>query len=76
MAQSLQEGRLLLILSWLRLAFIPLLVLCNVHPRSHTSTLFYSDNVFILLMGIFAVSNGLLFTAASISATRKVEDDL
>lgn len=70
------EGRLLLILSWLRLAFIPLLVLCNVHPRSHTSTLFYSDSVFILLMGIFAVSNGLLFTAASISATRKVEDDL
>ncbi|VDM44313.1 unnamed protein product [Toxocara canis] len=70
------EGRLLLMLSLSRFALVPLLLLCNVYPRSHSETLFHNDAIFILLMALFALSNGLFFTSASVSATRKVDEDL
>lgn len=43
-----------------RLVFIPLFMLCNVHPRAHLPVVFYHDCFFILFMILFAFSNGYL----------------
>ncbi|VDK19150.1 unnamed protein product [Anisakis simplex] len=71
-----QKGRALLLLSLLRFLLLPLIFFCNVHPRFHSTTLFHSDTIFVILISLLAVSNGLLFTSANVSATRKVDEDL
>uniref|UniRef100_A0A3Q4I4W3 Solute carrier family 29 member 1b n=1 Tax=Neolamprologus brichardi TaxID=32507 RepID=A0A3Q4I4W3_NEOBR len=43
-----------------RLVFIPLFMLCNVHPRAHLPVVFHHDCFFILFMILFAFSNGYL----------------
>jgi len=53
-----------LLFSLLRLAFVPLFVLCNASPlnRHMTKVVFDSDAAFLLLMCIFSVSGGYLGT--------------
>lgn len=43
-----------------RLVFIPLFMLCNVHPRAYLPVVFHHDCFFILFMILFAFSNGYL----------------
>lgn len=43
-----------------RLAFIPLFMLCNIHPRSNLPVYFAHDGWFIAFMALFAFSNGYL----------------
>ncbi|VDK38106.1 unnamed protein product [Gongylonema pulchrum] len=60
----------LLTLSLLRLLLIPIFFFCNINPRYHSATFFHSDKAFIATMILFSISNGFLFTATTISATR------
>lgn len=69
-------GRTLFLCSLLRMLFVPLFFFCNIEPRLHSSSLFVSDGFFIIMMGIFAVSNGFLFTNSTVSATRKANTNL
>ncbi|TMS23054.1 Equilibrative nucleoside transporter 1 [Larimichthys crocea] len=56
-----QKDSLLLPVSILcRLVFIPLFMLCNVHPRLHLPVFFHHDGWFIFFMVLFAFSNGYL----------------
>ncbi|KAK6105101.1 Nucleoside transporter family protein [Brugia pahangi] len=66
----------LIMLSFLRLLAIPVLFFCNINPRYHSVTLFRSDEVFISTMLLFSISNGFLFTTATINATSKVHAEL
>lgn len=43
-----------------RLAFVPLLLLCNVQPRRNLPVVFEHDSWFIIFMAAFAFSNGYL----------------
>lgn len=43
-----------------RLAFVPLLLLCNVQPRRNLPVVFDHDSWFIIFMAGFAFSNGYL----------------
>ncbi|GLV40017.1 Equilibrative nucleoside transporter 1 [Carabus blaptoides fortunei] len=68
-----QKGRLLLALNFIRLAFIPLLLLCNAQPRHHLPVLIRNDIYYVLLMCLFSLSNGYLANIAVICAPRAVE---
>ncbi|KAH6926363.1 hypothetical protein HPB50_017543 [Hyalomma asiaticum] len=60
---------------WLTLArtvFIPLFMLCNAHPRHYLPVLLNSDVAFVVLMTVFAFSNGYLLSAAMMQSSRKV----
>ncbi|XP_028839326.1 equilibrative nucleoside transporter 2 [Denticeps clupeoides] len=41
-----------------RVVFIPLLMLCNIEPRIHLSTVFHHDALFVIIMSAFAFTNG------------------
>ncbi|XP_020512521.2 equilibrative nucleoside transporter 1 isoform X2 [Labrus bergylta] len=43
-----------------RLVFVPLFMLCNVHPRFNLPVFFHHDAWFIVFMVLFAFSNGYL----------------
>ncbi|XP_014267012.1 equilibrative nucleoside transporter 1 isoform X1 [Maylandia zebra] len=55
-----------------RLVFIPLFMLCNVHPRAHLPVVFYHDCFFILFMILFAFSNGYLASLCMCYGPRNV----
>nr|XP_023011796.1 equilibrative nucleoside transporter 3-like [Leptinotarsa decemlineata] len=55
----------LVILSCARFIFIPLLMLCNAQPR-HLAVVFDRDYQYILILFLFAVSNGYLANIATI----------
>jgi hypothetical protein len=48
------------LLSILRVVFIPLLLLCNAQPRHHLPVVMNSDLYYILIIVLFALSNGYL----------------
>jgi len=54
------------LLSVLRIAFIPLLLLCNAQPRHHLPVLMKSDLYYILIIVFFGLSNGYLANIALI----------
>ncbi|KAM9857043.1 equilibrative nucleoside transporter 1-like [Aulostomus maculatus] len=55
-----------------RLVFVPLFMLCNVHPRLHLPVFFQHDGWFIGLMVMFAFSNGYLASLCMCYGPRKV----
>ncbi|XP_068177979.1 equilibrative nucleoside transporter 1-like isoform X2 [Antennarius striatus] len=55
-----KESVLLPVFVGCRLVFIPLFMLCNVHPRVHLPVLMDHDGWFIAIMVVFAFSNGYL----------------
>ncbi|XP_063333250.1 equilibrative nucleoside transporter 1-like isoform X2 [Pelmatolapia mariae] len=55
-----------------RLVFIPLFMLCNVHPRAHLPVVFHHDCFFILFMILFAFSNGYLASLCMCYGPRNV----
>ncbi|VDK85960.1 unnamed protein product [Onchocerca ochengi] len=70
------SGKVLITLSFLRLLAVPVFFFCNINPRYHSVTLFRSDEIFILTMVLFSISNGFLFTTTTINATRRVRAEL
>lgn len=66
------QTKLMLVLSFLRIVFIPLIMFCNVKPRYNTELIFDNDLyplVFILLLGS---SNGYLSTLCVMYGPKKV----
>ncbi|XP_068606843.1 equilibrative nucleoside transporter 1-like [Brachionichthys hirsutus] len=55
-----KESLLLPVFVGCRLVFIPLFMLCNVHPRVHLPVFIDHDGWFIVIMVAFAFSNGYL----------------
>lgn len=65
---------LLLFIALLRGAWIPLFMLCNAQPRDSLPVYFDSDVVYILLMVVFAVSNGYLANMGLMCAPKQVRE--
>ncbi|KAI5643365.1 nucleoside transporter domain-containing protein [Phthorimaea operculella] len=59
--------------SILRIVFIPMLMLCNAQPRSHLPVWFLWDYEFIVIIILFAFSNGYLTNIVMINSTRVVD---
>merc|ERR1712004_846180 len=53
---------IILIISLLRIAFIPLFLLCNAAPHSRNITDVYipSDTAYLIFMVVFSISNGYI----------------
>lgn len=65
---------LLLFIALLRGAWIPLFMLCNAQPRDSLPVYFDSDVVYILLMVVFAISNGYLANMGLMCAPKQVRE--
>lgn len=67
-----QDSKLLPLMIVLRLVFIPLFMLCNVHPRFYMPVFFEHDAWYIIFMIIFAFSNGYLASLCMCFGPKKV----
>ena len=67
-----ENPNVMLALSFSRIAFIPLFLLCNVQPRHHIPVLFDSDIAPMLIMVVFAFTNGYFGTLCMIYGPRYV----
>ncbi|XP_020849547.1 equilibrative nucleoside transporter 1 isoform X1 [Phascolarctos cinereus] len=56
-----------------RIVFVPLLMLCNVHPRKNLPVIFHHDAWFIVFMIFFAFSNGYLASLCMCFGPKKVK---
>ncbi|KDR21110.1 equilibrative nucleoside transporter 1 [Zootermopsis nevadensis] len=61
------------LLSILRVVFIPLLLLCNAQPRHHLPVLMNSDLHYIVIIVLFALSNGYLANITLICVPKVVD---
>ncbi|GLH05598.1 Equilibrative nucleoside transporter 3 [Gryllus bimaculatus] len=61
------------LLAALRVVFVPLLLLCNAHPRHHLPVLINSDVYYIIIIVLFALSNGYLANLTLICVPRVVD---
>jgi len=70
--------RLVLLFSLLRLAFLPIFLLCNAAPlrREMTPIVFYSDGLYIAFMFMFSASNGYLTNICMVAAPQSVPPHL
>ncbi|KAG6445643.1 equilibrative nucleoside transporter 3 [Manduca sexta] len=59
--------------SILRVVGVPMLMLCNAQPRRHLPVVFLWDWEYIIIMIIFAFTNGYLTNIVMINATRVVD---
>ena len=76
---SSRTGSLLtFLLSLARLAFIPLLLFCNISPanRHLTQVAFQSDAVFITLNILFSLSNGYIVNICMMSGRLAILNNL
>ena len=66
------------LLSLARLAFIPLLLFCNISPanRHLTKVAFQSDAVFIILNILFSLSNGYIVNICMMSGRLAIIDNI
>ncbi|KAJ1147888.1 hypothetical protein NDU88_000729 [Pleurodeles waltl] len=67
-----KDSKLLPLMVALRLVFIPLFMLCNVHPRFYMPVFFEHDAWYITFMIIFAFSNGYLASLCMCFGPKKV----
>lgn len=57
-------------MSLLRIVFVPALLVCNARPRHTFPVMIHADYIFIILMGLFAFTNGYLANIALIWAPK------
>lgn len=57
-------------LSLIRVIFVPILMMCNAHPRHYLPILIEEDYIYILIITIFALSNGYIANIALIYAPK------
>ncbi|XP_050442869.1 equilibrative nucleoside transporter 1 [Adelges cooleyi] len=62
-----------LVLSVVRTVFIPLLLLCNAHPRQHTQVLVRNDHVYAVIMSLFGFTNGVISSVTMCSIPNLVD---
>ncbi|KAM4730288.1 equilibrative nucleoside transporter 1-like isoform 1-T2 [Anableps anableps] len=60
------------VLCGVRVIFIPLFMLCNVHPRSYLPVVFAHDAWYIIFMILFSFSNGYLASLCMCFGPKKV----
>ena len=53
-------GLICLIITSLRISFIPLLMFCNIQPRTHTHAYFKTDSAFLTIHALFSLSSGYM----------------
>ncbi|XP_028828145.1 equilibrative nucleoside transporter 1-like isoform X2 [Denticeps clupeoides] len=68
-----QDSKLLPALVLIRVAFVPFFMMCNVQPRHSMPVIFHHDACFILLMIVFAFSNGYLTSLCMCYGPKKVD---
>lgn len=68
-----KESRLFPALVVSRVVFIPLLMLCNVQPRSFLPVYFSNDGIFAAIMAVFSVSSGYFVCLSMSYAPQLVE---
>ncbi|XP_036173721.1 equilibrative nucleoside transporter 1 [Myotis myotis] len=56
-----------------RLVFVPLLLLCNVHPRKYLAVIFKHDAWYTIFIAAFAFSNGYLASLCMCFGPKKVQ---
>ena len=73
-----KKGKLIvLMLSFLRVIFIPLYIFCNASPENRSlPVIFSSDADFILITTVFALSNGYLGNLCMLHGPKTVEDSV
>lgn len=64
-----------LLLTLLRVVFVPLLMLCNAHPRKHLPIIFDSDVQFIVLIVFFGLTGGYLCTIILTQGPKQVPEE-
>lgn len=62
------QPNLIALLTILRLGFIPAFLLCNITQKHPLPVLIHSDEIFILLMTLFSISNGYIANISLIYA--------
>lgn len=62
------QPNLIAILSILRMGFIPAFLLCNITQKHPLPVLIHSDEIFIILMVLFSISNGYIANISLIYA--------
>ena len=67
-------SKLALALSLVRVAFVPLMLFCNLAPtvRRHIPVYFDSDTAYIVIMFLLSMSNGYLTSIVMVNAPKKV----
>lgn len=70
--QPRNKPYLVAFMSVVRIAFVPAIIVCNAKPRHIFPTLIHADYLFVILMGLFAFSNGYLANIALIWAPKYV----
>lgn len=68
------KPRLVALLSVLRVGFVPAFLLCNITQHHPLPILIHSDEVFIVMMALFAISNGYIANISLIYAPSVVEE--
>uniref|UniRef100_A0A6B2E9I1 Putative equilibrative nucleoside transporter n=1 Tax=Phlebotomus kandelakii TaxID=1109342 RepID=A0A6B2E9I1_9DIPT len=68
----LNRPRLVAFLTFIRVGFIPIFLMCNSQPRDNLPVIVHSDITFILLMCVFALTNGYLANIALLCAPKIV----
>lgn len=66
--------KLVAILSILRIGFVPAFLLCNITQKHPLPILIHSDEVLILLMTLFSISNGYIANISLIYAPSVVQE--
>ncbi|KAL0267077.1 UNVERIFIED_CONTAM: hypothetical protein PYX00_009441 [Menopon gallinae] len=66
---------LILGFSFVRIVFIPLILLCNAQPRHLLPVILDNDSYYIALTCLFAFSNGYLMNITMINVPRDVEEE-
>ncbi|KAG5676007.1 hypothetical protein PVAND_005862 [Polypedilum vanderplanki] len=66
--------KIVMLLTVLRIGFVPALLLCNITQKHPLPVLFHSDEIFIALMACFAFTNGYIANISCIYAPTVVEE--
>lgn len=67
--------RTILTLCVARVVFVPLLLLCNAHPRNQLPVVFSTDAWFVAFVALFALSNGYLTTLTLTYASKSASTE-
>lgn len=68
-----RDSRLFPVLVVCRVVFVPLLMLCNVLPRSHLPVYFHHDAAFAVIMALFSLTSGYFVCLSMSYAPQMVE---
>ncbi|XP_060063704.1 equilibrative nucleoside transporter 3-like [Ylistrum balloti] len=69
---KISQPLLLVIMSFVRVAFIPLLMLCDAQPRTHLPVVFTSDVYPVVFISLLGLTNGYLCTLCMMYGPKKV----